>query len=71
MESLPRSLFSKGALEGAKELCHRSIRMGGGRKRKNSFKNLHFPPLPELADFTNMAAMPQQIISNNELVNFL
>jgi len=24
----------------------------------------------EPADFTNMAAMPQQIISDNELVNF-
>lgn len=38
-------------------------------KIEHSFKNLYF--FLEPADFTNMAAMPQQIISNNELVNFL
>lgn len=38
-----------------------------GRKKEHSFKNLLFS---EHADFTNMAAMPQQIISDNELVNF-
>lgn len=41
--------------------------LGRGEK-EHSLKTCFFSPEP--ADFTNMAAMPQQIRSDNELVNF-